>query len=153
MHPRQKQLTSFIAGTEVFPWLKMGLAGSNQKGACSLHSLRVHSGKANNGRLLLPVTEVSEVEMVFDKELARRAEATDLFYCGGRGLSAGTEELGGLVFFQGVVFVTWTHVAVFPAGQPVLLRILDRIFVGVDHEMKCAMKDNSLSGHQLVRTG
>jgi hypothetical protein len=67
--------------------------------------------------------------MVFYEERAGRAEAADLFHILGRGRPAAAEELGRLVFFEGVVLVILAIDAVFPADLPVLIRILyDRRF-------------------------
>ena len=67
--------------------------------------------------------------MVLREERAGRAEAADLFHVLGTGRPAAAEELGRLVFFERMALVVLADGAVFPAGLPVLFRILyDRWF-------------------------
>jgi len=75
--------------------------------------------------------------MVLCEELAGYAETADLFFWRSRGCSAGTEEFGWLVFFQGMSFVVRAYPAVFPADSPVLFRVLYTIFAGIYHIEGC----------------
>jgi hypothetical protein len=67
---------------------------------------------------------VAAAEMVLREERAGRAEAADLFHILGTGRSTGAEKLFGLVPVQIVPFIVLADGAVFPAGLPVLFRIL-----------------------------
>jgi hypothetical protein len=82
--------------------------------------------------------------VVLGEELTRRAEAADLFHGRGRGCSASTEELGGLVFFQGVVLVVLAYFAVLPADLPVLFSIRYTVLALIQHAVfMCAIMDNT----------
>jgi len=71
--------------------------------------------------------------MVLREEFARRAEAADHFHRCGRRLSAGAEELGGLVFLKGMLLVVLAYRAVLPADLPVLFSVLYNRFIGYKH--------------------
>ena len=92
---------------------------------------RTRSGKKE---CLSPYAEVSAAEVVFCKELAGRAEAADHFHGSGSGLSAGTEEFGGLVFAQKMFLVVLAVHTIFSAELPVLFGIFDCGLFGFKHE-------------------
>jgi len=81
--------------------------------------------------------------MVLCEEVTGRAEAAYLFHRRCRGHSACAEELGGLVFFKGIVLVVLAYRAVLPADLPVLLSIRYTVFACIQHTlMRCEMMDN-----------
>jgi hypothetical protein len=82
----------------------------------------------------VPDAEVPDAEMVLGEKLAGDTETTDLFLIRARGVSACAEELGRLVFFQGVGLVVRADRAVLPADLPVLFGILNDIFGGIYHD-------------------
>jgi hypothetical protein len=71
--------------------------------------------------------------MVLVEDLAARTETPDLFFLQAGGLAPGTEDLGGLEFFQVMGFVIRAYGAVLAANLPVLFRIFGNILGRIYH--------------------
>jgi hypothetical protein len=72
---------------------------------------------------LPPDAVIAAAEMVLRKELAGRAETTDLFHVLGTGRPAGAEKLFWLIPVQVMSLVVLAYRAVFPADRLVLIGI------------------------------